>query len=134
MIAVKKRIPLNEAEEAGVTLGSLLGMEAADEKEAAETREEKRPDDDKKTAAADELKITKAVLQRTRAGRAGRWGVRVLLTPEPSPEQLKSLAKDLRKALGTGAQIDGGVITVQGDIADRIADWLTKRGAKKIVQ
>lgn len=131
---MKKRIPLSEAEEAGVTLGSLLGMDTAGGKDAAEKRTEKRTDEDKKPASADELKITKAVLQRTRAGRAGRWGVRVLLTPEPSPQQLESLAKDLRKALGTGAQIDGGVITVQGDIADRIADWLTKRGAKKIVQ
>ena len=47
---------------------------------------------------------------------------------------LDALAKELRKALGTAAQREEGAVAVQGDIADRVADWLKGRGAGRIVR
>ena len=77
---------------------------------------------------------SKAVLQRRRAGRGGKWTVRVLLTPRPGPEQIEELARDIRRALGTGARSEDGVLVVQGDIPDRVEEWLKKRGVRKIVR
>lgn len=77
--------------------------------------------------------LSRAVLQRTRAG-GGKWVVRVLLTPPPDLPQLEALAREARKALGTGSRVTEGVLTIQGDIPDRVEAWLLKRGAKRIVR
>ena len=67
-------------------------------------------------AAGSEIK--KAVLQRARSG-GGKWVVRVLVSPPPEAAQFEDLAREVRKALGTG---------------DRVEDWLKKRGVQKIVR
>ncbi len=74
-----------------------------------------------------EITIKRAVLQRMRAG-GGKWVVRMLLTPQPEPAQLEELAREVRKALGTGTRLDeNGALLVQGDIPDRVEAWLKGR-------
>ena len=46
--------------------------------------------------------------------------IRVLLAPPPAAVQLEALAREVRKALGTGAHTEEDVLVVQGDIADRV--------------
>ena len=76
----------------------------------------------------------KAVLQRARAG-GGKWVVRVLLTPAPAEaSQLEELAREARRALGTGARVEEGVLMIQGDIPDRVEAWLRGRGVEKVVR
>jgi translation initiation factor 1 len=75
---------------------------------------------------------TKIVLRREKKGRGGKTatvieGIRV------SPSALERIARELRRALGCGASIDGATIVVQGDLAARIELWLAARGAKKVV-
>jgi len=54
--------------------------------------------------------------------------VRMLLTPQPEPAQLEELAREVRKALGTGTRLDeNGALLVQGDIPDRVEAWLKGR-------
>ncbi|MCR5347262.1 MAG: hypothetical protein K6E38_05735 [Fretibacterium sp.] len=77
--------------------------------------------------------IKRAVLQRARSG-GGKWVVRVLVSPPPEAAQLEDLAREVRKALGTGARVGDGALLVQGDIPDRVEDWLRKRGVPKIVR
>lgn len=78
--------------------------------------------------------FSRVVLQRTRAGRGGKWVIRVLLAPPPAAAQLEALAREVRKALGTGAHMEEGVLAVQGDIADRLEEWFRKRGVLKVVR
>ena len=78
--------------------------------------------------------FSRVVLQRTRAGRGGKWVIRVLLAPPPAAAQLEALAQELRRALGTGAHTEEGALVVQGDIADRIEAWFRKRGVPKVVR
>ncbi len=80
--------------------------------------------------------IKKAVLQRMRSG-GGKWVVRVLFTPQPDPARLSELARQVKKALGTGARIDengGTALLVQGDIPDRVEAWLKGLGVPKVVR
>lgn len=76
----------------------------------------------------------KVVVRRERKGRGGKT-VTLVQLPEGSDEaHVESLAKELRKALGTAAQREGDAVAVQGDIDDRVAEWLTRRGAKRITR
>ncbi len=74
----------------------------------------------------------KIVLRREKKGRGGKTatvveGIRV------APSALERIARELRRALGCGAAVEGGTIVVQGDMSARIEPWLSARGAKKIV-
>ena len=81
-----------------------------------------------------DITIKRAVLQRMRAG-GGKWIVRVLLTPQPEKPQLEQLAREIRKALGTGARLgEDGAVLVQGDIPDRVEAWLKGLNVPKIVR
>ena len=82
----------------------------------------------------DEGAFSRVVLQRTRAGRGGKWVTRVLPTPAPTEAQLEALARELRRALGTGAHTEEGALVVQGDIADRIEEWFRKRSVSRIIR
>ena len=112
----------------GLSLGELMG------------RPPQRPDP---TDTADAVapaptapppKFSRVVLQRTRAGRGGKWVTRVLPTPAPTEAQLEALARELRRALGTGAHTEEGALVVQGDIADRIEEWFRKRSVSRIIR
>jgi translation initiation factor 1 len=88
-------------------------------------------------APADAEKIdfggaTKIVLRREKKGRGGKTATVVEGIKRP-PSALERIARDLRKALGCGASVEGDTIVVQGDMAERIEPWLVVRGAKKVV-
>jgi translation initiation factor 1 (eIF-1/SUI1) len=74
-----------------------------------------------------------ATLHRESAGRGGRTVVVVSIKPEPDAETAETLAKAMRKGLGCGAHAEGTRVILQGDIQERAADWLTKRGVRRTV-
>lgn len=75
---------------------------------------------------------TKIVLRREKKGRGGKTATVVEGIKRP-PSALERIARDLRKALGCGAAVEGDTIVLQGDMAARIEPWLIARGAKKVV-
>lgn len=130
MAKERTRVPVDggtASEPLTIPIGAAMRMGMApcgDEAEAPQPAPEDR------SAAAS---FSKAVLQRARAG-GGKWTVRVLLTPRPDARQLEELAREARRGLGTGARTEDGVLTVQGDIPDRLEDWLKKRGIPKVIR
>ncbi len=74
--------------------------------------------------------VGKLVIQRERKGRAGKTVTRIAGLPA---ERTDDLAKQLKSALGCGAVIEGGDLIVLGDLVDRVASWLEKQGARRIV-
>jgi translation initiation factor 1 len=67
---------------------------------------------------------------RLRVERKGRGGKTVTLLSQVTgtPEGLKTLAKQLGRALGTGARTEGSEIILQGDVRERTLSWLRKQG------
>lgn len=128
MVKERTRVPVDggtASEPLTIPIGAAMGIAACgDEAEAPQVTPEER------SAAAS---LSRAVLQRARAG-GGKWTVRVLLTPKPDARQLEELAREARRALGTGARTEDGVLTVQGDIPGRLEDWLRKRGIPKVIR
>lgn len=113
----------------GLSLGELLGHPAPSPEPTEKPEPEPIPSPMTPPPA-----FSRVVLQRTRAGRGGKWVTRVLLTPTPADGPLEALARELRKALGTGAHAEEGALVVQGDIADRIEAWFRKRGVPRVVR
>ncbi len=74
----------------------------------------------------------KLVLRRERKGRGGKTAT-VVAGLGLKPKPLEQLAKELRRALGCGATVDGDTIVVQGDLTQRVAAWLGAHGAKRVV-
>ena len=128
MVKERTRVPVDggtASEPLTIPIGAAMGIAACgDEAEAPQVTPEER------SAAAS---FSRAVLQRARAG-GGKWTVQVLLTPKPDARQLEELAREARRALGTGARTEDGVLTVQGDIPGRLEDWLRKRGIPKVIR
>ncbi|MFU8773668.1 MAG: translation initiation factor [Anaerolineales bacterium] len=62
-------------------------------------------------------------------GRGGKV-VSVVRGLQLSPEDLKSLAKDLKRTCGTGGTVKAGAIEIQGDQRKKIADRLEGLGYK----
>jgi translation initiation factor 1 len=80
------------------------------------------------------LLARRVVVRRERKGRGGKTVTLAQCADDAEPAALDALARELRKALGTAAQREGSAVAVQGDIADRVADWLKARGAARIVR
>jgi translation initiation factor 1 len=74
----------------------------------------------------------KIVLRREKKGRGGKVATVVEGIKRP-PSALERIARELKRALGCGASIEGDAIVVLGDMAARIEPWLLARGAKKVV-
>ena len=74
----------------------------------------------------------KIVLRRERKGRGGKTATVIEGLALP-PSALQRIARELKRALGCGAAIEGNTIVVQGDMATRIDAWLVARGAPKVV-
>ena len=70
-----------------------------------------------------------AYLHRESKGRGGKT-VTLIKNLELSENDLKDLAKNLKRACGTGGTIKDGMIEIQGDHRQKIADVLTKQGYK----
>ena len=121
--------PLPPAAPAG-TLGDLLrkqGMSVADPAP--------RPEPASPAPAvepADFGGATKLVLRREKKGRGGKTAT-VIEGMRLPPSALDRIARELKRALGCGATIEGNTIVVQGVVSARIAPWLAARGAKKII-
>lgn len=75
---------------------------------------------------------TKIVVRREKKGRGGKVATVIEGIKRP-PSALERIARELKRALGCGASIEGDTIVVQGDMAGRIEPWLLALGAKKVV-
>jgi translation initiation factor 1 len=74
----------------------------------------------------------KIVLSISRKGRGGRT-VTIVAGIRGGEAVLEELCRELKKALGCGASVDGETIVVSGDIVDRTKAWLETKGAKKLI-
>lgn len=74
----------------------------------------------------------KAVVRKQRSGHGGKTVTRIEHLDLPLPE-LEDLAARMKKALGCGARIDEGVLTLQGDLESRAAAWLESQAVARIV-
>lgn len=70
-----------------------------------------------------------AHIRRETKGRGGKSVITVsnLIL---SDKDMKSLAKQLKKACGTGGTVKDGIIEIQGEHREKIAETLEKRGFK----
>lgn len=75
----------------------------------------------------------RVVLQKEKKGHGGKTVTRVRSLAFDAPA-LEALMKDLKRNLGCGARIEEGEILLQGDIADRAAQWFEGQGVKKVVR
>ena len=74
----------------------------------------------------------KVVVSRSRKGRGGRT-VTVIAGLRGDEVALEGLCRDLRRALGCGASVEGDTLVVSGDLIERIKKWLADAGAKKVI-
>ena len=67
---------------------------------------------------------------RVRIERKGRGGKTVTIVAgfEGSDDDLEALGKLLKSRLGTGGSAKDGMIIIQGDVRDRLAELLLKEG------
>lgn len=70
-----------------------------------------------------------AYLHRDKGGRGGKV-VTLVKNLVLSEDDLKSLAKQLKQACGTGGTVKDGVIEIQGEQREKIAEVLAKMGYK----
>jgi translation initiation factor 1 len=75
----------------------------------------------------------RAVVRMERSGRRGRT-VTVVDKLGLAPVELEAWCGALKAALGCGGAVEDGTIVVQGDSRDRVADWLAKRGVRKVTR
>ena len=68
-------------------------------------------------------------LHRESSGRAGK-AVTLVKKLILSEDDLKALAKKLKQECGTGGTVKDGVIEIQGELREKIADVLQKLGYK----
>ena len=112
---------------ASTSLGGLLaglGFSASEPAEVAPVVE----------SAAGELELSRQgrlVLRMERKGRGGKT-VTVLSGLVGTTDQVDGVARTLKKALGTGARVEGGEVVIQGDVRERLRAWLAERGVKRI--
>jgi translation initiation factor 1 len=121
------RAPLNSRGLAGLAALSAhlpsLPKAAAEDKQAAEPAA---------TTPLSRALRSKIVIARDSRGRGGKTvtTVRGIEAPQALLEQL---ARELRKELGSGVQVNEKELVVQGALSERIAASLAKRGASRIV-
>jgi translation initiation factor 1 len=70
-----------------------------------------------------------AYLHRESSGRGGK-AVTVVKNLALSPEDLKALTKRLKQECGTGGTVKDGVVEMQGEQRERIAEVLRRLGYK----
>lgn len=68
-------------------------------------------------------------IHRETKGRKGK-GVSIVKGLDLDDAQLKLLAAELKKVCGCGGSIKDGDIEIQGDMRDKIKDYLEKKGMK----
>ena len=70
-----------------------------------------------------------ARVRRAKKGRGGKTVTTIAGLPL-APDDLRDLAKELKRLFGTGGSLKDGVIEIQGDHADKLVAELTRRGHK----
>ena len=73
----------------------------------------------------------RAVVRIERKGRRGKE-VTIVEKLGLKPVELEQWCKDLKQALGCGGAIEDDAIVLQGDMRDRIAAVLEKKGVAKV--
>ncbi len=68
-------------------------------------------------------------VSRQTKGRKGS-GVSLITGVPLSDQELKKLAKDLKKRCGSGGTLKNGIIEIQGDHRDTLVEELQSRGFK----
>ncbi len=68
-------------------------------------------------------------VSRTKVGRRGKT---VTLVTGIPPGDLADVGKELRRLVGSGGSVKDGVVEIQGDHRDRIADHLRTRFQVKV--
>ena len=68
-------------------------------------------------------------VRREKKGRGGKTVTTVTGVPLP-PDELRDLAKELRRHCGTGGTVKDGIVEIQGDHADKIVAALESRDIK----
>lgn len=66
-----------------------------------------------------------------RKGRAGKEAT-VIEKLELKPAELERWCRELKQALGCGGTVEGDTIVLQGDLRQRLAPVLEKRGVGKV--
>jgi translation initiation factor 1 len=80
-------------------------------------------------ASADEA-VPSRIVAKLRMERTGRGGktVTVIDGLPRNAAFLKELCQDLKRAAGSGGAVQDGAIELQGDLRDRVRDFLARRG------
>lgn len=68
-------------------------------------------------------------IRRQTKGRKGK-GVTLIDGLPMAGDELKNLAKQLKKTCGSGGTVKDGVIEIQGDYRDQVLTFLSKQGYK----
>ncbi|MFV0530395.1 MAG: translation initiation factor [Flavobacteriales bacterium] len=81
------------------------------------------------TEDEDTLKVSEQVLI-AKLEKKGRGGKTVCIIEGfiGTQEELKILAKELKTHCGTGGSVKNNTIIIQGNVRDKIMDYLTKKG------
>jgi translation initiation factor 1 len=71
---------------------------------------------------------------RLKLERKGRGGKKVTLLEGLTLQgkELERFVKKLRRGMGAGAKIEGDRVVVQGDLRERLSQWLEKQGAGRV--
>lgn len=76
-------------------------------------------------------RAARIVVRRERKGHGGKTATRIEGIVA-SPRELEAALRDIKRALGCGAALDGGDIIVQGAQGERLIAFLEARGARKV--
>ncbi len=102
-------------------------------RKAADVRDTAAAHPPRATGAARSVTIRERV--SVRIERAGHGGKTVTIAEGPGlaerkqePLALELLVREIARAMGTGARIEGAAIVVQGDQRERLITWLLARG------
>ncbi len=88
-----------------------------------------------KAPAVKEAKVQKGpargVVRLERAGRRGKE-VTIVEHLELPPAQRELWLKELKSAMGCGGVLEEDALVLQGDLRERVAKWLEKKGVRKV--
>lgn len=73
----------------------------------------------------------RAVVRLERAGRRGKEVTLIEHLELPAPQREVWL-KELKSAMGCGGVLEEEALVLQGDLRERVAKWLEKKGVRKV--
>jgi translation initiation factor 1 len=76
-------------------------------------------------------RAARIVVRRERKGHGGKTATRIEGLAGSAAE-LDAAVREIKRALGCGATLDGGDVVVQGAQGERLVAFLTARGARKV--